>query len=363
MLMAHYGSWELLAMFAAQRGYALHIVAKKFKNDAVNQLWNRLRERYGIMVVYAHNAARPIMRALRNKHACRFHARPAPAACAGCVRPILRPSGLHLAGPCDPVLAVAGAGDSRLHPPPRRWRPPYPRAAGDSAAPRPRAGDHPALHPALHDRPRKEIRAQPAEWIWIHRRWKTQPLPGDAIATPEPAAVPNFPVRLRSDDGSRLFPFLWHWFGVLSRAMLSLFVNVFAHRLALRSRPAMLRLGARLGWFYGRVVRHRRTEALAALRRSLPELSAAEATAAIDGMYRNLTLNLLEILRMYGGATEELEALMTIEGEDIVKAALARGRGAMILTAHLGNFDMLAMFAAQRHYPLTIISKKLKNAA
>jgi KDO2-lipid IV(A) lauroyltransferase len=125
----------------------------------------------------------------------------------------------------------------------------------------------------------------------------------------------------------------------------------------------MLRRGAQLGWFFGRVIRHRRTEALAALHRSLPELSKAEATAALGGMYRNLGQNLLEILRMYGGATEELSALMTIEGEDVVRAALQRGRGAMILTAHLGNFDMLGMFAAHRGYPLTVISKKIKPDA
>jgi len=145
--------------------------------------------------------------------------------------------------------------------------------------------------------------------------------------------------------------------------MLSLIVNGLARRLARLSRPALLCWGARLGWCYGHIVRHRRAEARAALHRSLPELSATEVSAALDGMYRNLALNILEILRMYGGATEELDALMTIEGEDVVRTALQRGRGAMILTAHLGNFDMLAMFAAHRHYPLTIISKQLKNAA
>jgi KDO2-lipid IV(A) lauroyltransferase len=145
--------------------------------------------------------------------------------------------------------------------------------------------------------------------------------------------------------------------------MLGWLAKVISRWLARLSRPAMLRLGTWIGWGFGRVVRLRRAEARAALHRSLPELSPAEVEATLDGMYRNLALNLLEILRMFGGATEELGALMTIEGEDVVRTALQRGRGAMILTAHLGNFDMLGMFASYRGYPLTVISKKIKNAA
>jgi len=145
--------------------------------------------------------------------------------------------------------------------------------------------------------------------------------------------------------------------------MLTAFINIIARGLAKMSRPKALRFGRRLGWIYGHIIRHRRAEALDALRRSLPELTAAEATAALNGMYANLALNLVEVLRMYGGAVEELDDLMTIEGEDIVRAALQQGRGAMILMAHLGNFDLLGMFAAHRGYPLTIISKKIKHDA
>ena len=145
--------------------------------------------------------------------------------------------------------------------------------------------------------------------------------------------------------------------------MLAIVAKEISRWLARLSRPALMRWGARVGWFYGHVIRHRRAEALVALRRSLPELSKTEAVAALDGMYRNLAINILEVLRTDGGAQDVDLSLFSAAGEDIVKTALARGRGALILMAHYGSWELLAMYTAQRNYNLHIIAKKLKNAA
>ena len=145
--------------------------------------------------------------------------------------------------------------------------------------------------------------------------------------------------------------------------MLDWLIQLVTRGLARMSRPASVRWGARLGWLFGHVVRFRRATARAALRRSLPELSPAAADAELDGMYRNLATNLIEILRADGGADDRDPSLISHEGEEIVRAALARGHGAMILMAHFGSWERLAMFAAQRGYTLHIVAKQLKNAA
>ena len=145
--------------------------------------------------------------------------------------------------------------------------------------------------------------------------------------------------------------------------MLQWLANLISRGLARLSRPALLRLGAQLGWLLGHVVRHRRTMALSALHRSLPALSSAETNAAVNGMYRNLATNLIEILRLEGGAQDPGLDLFSIEGEEHITAALARGHGALLLTAHYGSWELLGIFAAQRAYKLFVIVKKFKHAA
>jgi KDO2-lipid IV(A) lauroyltransferase len=145
--------------------------------------------------------------------------------------------------------------------------------------------------------------------------------------------------------------------------ILSFILKTMTRSLGRLSRPVALRLGSGLGWVYGSVIRHRRSVALAALSRSLPDCSGDERQRILKAMYRNFAINYVEILRLAGGAEDDLHQLITIEGEEIVQDVLRRGKGALILTAHLGNFDLLAMFTAQRGYPLTIISKEIKNPA
>jgi len=124
-----------------------------------------------------------------------------------------------------------------------------------------------------------------------------------------------------------------------------------------------LALGRFIGWVLGSVIRRRRGYVLHTLEMCLPEKTAAERASITDGMYRNLGVNTVEIARLAGGRTSDLDARMTVEGEEHVRQALAGGKGALILTAHLGNWDLLGMYTAKRGYPLTIISKVIKNEA
>ena len=78
-------------------------------------------------------------------------------------------------------------------------------------------------------------------------------------------------------------------------------------------------------------------------------------------MYANLGMNLVEVFRLGKVTDEFLRANIDIEGEEYAREALARNKGAVILTAHMGNWDLLCTVVPRLGYPLTVISKDIKN--
>jgi len=119
--------------------------------------------------------------------------------------------------------------------------------------------------------------------------------------------------------------------------------------------------GRGLGWIYGSVIRYHRADAVDALRRSFPEKTPAEIRALVNAMYANLGMNVTENLRLLRGLTPELHNRVEWIGRPHVDDALKRGRGLLILTAHMGNWELLMMYAAFCGYPLTAITKNLRQ--
>ena len=122
-----------------------------------------------------------------------------------------------------------------------------------------------------------------------------------------------------------------------------------------------LAIGRRLGWVYGSVIRYHRQDAIDALKRAFPEKPQFEILEIVRRMYANLGMNLVEILRLGKVTDAFLRESIEIEGEEHGRAALLRNRGAIILTGHLGNWDLLASIVPRLGYPLTVISKDIKN--
>jgi KDO2-lipid IV(A) lauroyltransferase len=118
--------------------------------------------------------------------------------------------------------------------------------------------------------------------------------------------------------------------------------------------------GAGCGALFRVLGGRQRKRAAEQMARSLPGKSDAAYRQLIRDVYRTMGVGQIEVLRWIGGRHEELAAQISVEGLEHLEAARARGRGVLVLTAHIGNWDVLGLWAAAKH-PLTIISKELRN--
>lgn len=125
-----------------------------------------------------------------------------------------------------------------------------------------------------------------------------------------------------------------------------------------------LAFGRFLGWLYGSVVRYHRSDALAEFKRVFPETSDRDVRKAIDRMYAHLGMNVVESLRLIAPSETYLNAYVQWEGKEHVQQALEQGRGVLLLTGHLGNWELLASLASRVFgRPFSIIAKPIKGKA
>lgn len=117
-------------------------------------------------------------------------------------------------------------------------------------------------------------------------------------------------------------------------------------------------VGAFLGAVWFHLLRVRRRTALQNLAIALPE-RAADHVRIAAAAYRNLGASALELLRTRAMGRDEITARVRPSGLEHFDAALARGLGVVVVTAHFGNFDLLAVSQAARGVPLAIVSREM----
>lgn len=68
-----------------------------------------------------------------------------------------------------------------------------------------------------------------------------------------------------------------------------------------------------------------------------------------------------EFIKLPSLSPEKIESLVTIEGEEHVQAALAMQAGVLLITGHFGNWELLARWMADHHYPLNVVARDARD--
>ncbi len=92
----------------------------------------------------------------------------------------------------------------------------------------------------------------------------------------------------------------------------------------------------------------------------LAELPPTERKRLLDRHFKSLGISTLEIALAWWGEGVRILRLARIEGCEHVEAALARGRGAILLTAHFTPLEIGGRILSER-FPINILYRPAKN--
>ncbi|MCK4983906.1 MAG: hypothetical protein KAS40_00210, partial [Desulfobacterales bacterium] len=96
---------------------------------------------------------------------------------------------------------------------------------------------------------------------------------------------------------------------------------------------------------------------------SYPEWSRNKIRNLSKRIFQNFGIIILEILQMAFSTREEMLGRAQIEGEEILLKALAKQKGVIVVSAHLGNWELALQYSpCYLQRPLTGVAKKLRNS-
>ncbi len=131
----------------------------------------------------------------------------------------------------------------------------------------------------------------------------------------------------------------------------------------LLSRDNALVVGRLLGRLMIKVVPSRYRLAKKNMQMALPELSATEIEENVRKNFEHIGMCGADMLRfdMFKLGQKDTEEVVIYEGEPLLREALALDRGVLLLSAHLGFWELGGFALAEHEIPCDMVAKPLKN--
>ena len=123
------------------------------------------------------------------------------------------------------------------------------------------------------------------------------------------------------------------------------------------------RLGHALGSLWHALDGKHRRIARQNLHRALPALSEAERRAVAQASFRHFGWVLLDLARFPCETARSLEDRTEVTGWEHLEEALSRGKGALVFSAHYGNWELVALLQGFRGRPMDMITRPMDNPA
>jgi KDO2-lipid IV(A) lauroyltransferase len=94
---------------------------------------------------------------------------------------------------------------------------------------------------------------------------------------------------------------------------------------------------------------------------AFPEKTEAEREAILRGVYRSLGWQVGEFCKMGGYTAEQASKFIRYDGLEHYLAAREKGKGVLVLTGHLGAWELSSFYHSLVGYPMGLVIRRLDN--
>jgi KDO2-lipid IV(A) lauroyltransferase len=153
---------------------------------------------------------------------------------------------------------------------------------------------------------------------------------------------------------------------IRQRGAVRTYVEYGIARVILRTVSLMPRwLAIRAGYVVGRLARrvlpHLDRHAEVNLQIAMPELEAGERERIKENVFRNLGRLLGEISQFPHLNRQKIESIVVYAGLENYQQAVARGRGVILLTGHIGAWELSVFAHSIYGYPMSFLKRNVDN--
>lgn len=127
------------------------------------------------------------------------------------------------------------------------------------------------------------------------------------------------------------------------------------------ARPLARAAGISLGWIVYLLHVKLRRVGMRNLAMAYPEMSEAQRSKILRGVFTSLGRQLAELCLFPKYTAENVSDVVVYDGFENFERALARGKGVLFLTAHLGAWELSAFAHSLYGHPLKIVMRSLDN--